>query len=291
LSRSLRDDLQDFFTERERIVSSPASRRELLTWLSVAEAAAHRGAYLLETWRAKFSVKEKGRADLVTDADFASQVAVRSHLLDCFPDHGFIGEEDTHGFPKGKLPHPDPNVPTWIVDPLDGTANYVHDAPCYCVSIGLMLGGKPILGVIYDPRADEMFSGAHGLGATLNGATMQVSTVSDVSQALLSTGFPPDLEAQERNLHWWRILSVEGQALRRTGSTALNLAYTAAGRYDGYWAFDNYPWDVVGGLALIIEAGGKASNVDGSTLDPFRADVLATNGLIQDQLLSILARV
>lgn len=246
----------------------------LPSWRAAADEAARRGAAVLEHWRARFSVREKGRADLVTEADHASQQVIREFLQSKFPDLGFLGEED----PGAKTGTIDPTVPTWIVDPLDGTANYVHDVPAYCVSIGLMANGELVVGTIYDPRQDELFSAAAGLGATLNGRPMSVSGVGELWGAMLSTGFPPDPECQERNLAQWRAFAFRAQALRRTGSTALNLAYVAAGRFDGYWAFDNFAWDVAAGVVLVREAGGVVTRADGSDCDPFQPDIVATNG-------------
>lgn len=242
-------------------------------WRSAAEEAARLGGVQLESWRARFSVREKAHADLVTEADHASQQAIRAFLTERFPSHAFVGEED----PGAKDGRALGTLPTWVVDPLDGTTNYVHDVPAYCVSVGLFADGQPIVGAIYDPRQDEMFSAANGEGATLNGKPIRVSEVGDLRRSLLSTGFPPDPDCQERNLHWWGVLSMKTQALRRTGSTALNLAYVAAGRFDGYWAFDNWAWDVAAGIVLVTEAGGKVTRVDGSPSDVFRPDIVAAN--------------
>ena len=258
--------------------------KSLIEWRAAAEDAARLGSTQLEQWRKKFSVREKGRADLVTDADHASQHAIRNLLMDRFMDHAFLGEED----PGAKEGVVNPSVPTWIVDPLDGTANYVHDVPAYCVSIGLMVGGDLVVGVILDPRQNEMFSAAKGLGATLNGAAIRVSDTTQLEYALLATGFPPDPECQERNLVQWRRFSYKAQALRRTGSTALNLAYVAAGRFDGYWAFDNFAWDVAAGIVLVREAGGEVMRADGSPTDPFKPDIAAANRpLLREMLANI----
>ena len=257
--------------------------------LAAAVEAAHRGAELLESWRAKFSVREKSRADLVTDADQASQDTIKECLLGRFPGHQFLGEEESVGR-SAEDTRPAPGAPpTWVVDPLDGTANYVHDVPAYCVSIGLWAGGRPAVGVILDPRLNEVFTAAAGRGAFLNGKPIRVSAVPAVRDAMLSTGFPADYEKQRRNLDAWRAIAAHAQSLRRTGSTALNMAYVAAGRFDGYWAYDNWAWDVMAGAVLIAEAGGTLSAIDGGPYDPFRPDVVATNGRVHAELLRVLS--
>ncbi len=179
-------------------------RTQLAAFLSAATEAARRGAAELERWRAKFSVKEKSRADLVTDADVASQKIVKDVLLSAFPDHHFLGEEDSVGKSPEETRPPADAPPVWVVDPLDGTSNYVHDVPAYCVSIGLWAGGKPVVGVIHDPRMNEVFTAALGLGAFLNGKPIRVSTVPALRDGMISTGFPADYQKQLRNLESWR---------------------------------------------------------------------------------------
>jgi myo-inositol-1(or 4)-monophosphatase len=262
----------------------------LADYLAVAVEAARLGAAELERWRKQFKVKEKARADLVTDADHASQKVVKEYLLAKLPSHRFVGEEECVGKAIEDT-RPTDDAPTWVVDPLDGTANYVHDVPAYCVSIGLWLHGEPAVGVILDPRQNELFTAAKGLGAHLNGERIHVSPTTAVRDSLISTGFPANYEAQLRNLEKWKQVSFHSQALRRTGSTALNLAYVACGRFDGYWAYDNWPWDVLGGACLIAEAGGALTAADGKPFDPFRMDVCATNGKIQQELLGVLNEV
>ncbi len=249
-------------------------------YLDAAREAALRAAAVLEGWRQRFEVREKGRCDLVTDADLASQRTIAEYLAGRFPGHAFLGEEDA----RHQRPGPDA-PPTWVVDPIDGTTNYVHDCPFYAVSIGLQVAGELVVGVVYDPPRQEMFAAAKGLGAWLNDRPLRVSRVSELQQALLATGFPADMRGQERALDWWRYFSLRAQSLRRTGSTALNLAYVAAGRFDGYFAFDNHVWDVAGAVVLVREAGGTVTNVDGSAYDPYTPDALASNGPLHAALL------
>lgn len=260
--------------------------RQLIECLDAAQEAALRAAALLEEWRPRFQVREKGRFDLVTDADLASQRAILGYLAERFPGHAFLGEEE-----GATRERPGPGAPpTWIIDPIDGTTNYVHGFPFYCVSIGLEIAGELVVGVVYEPTRREMFAAARGHGATLNGTPLRTTTTDTLEQALLSTGFPADLRGNEQSLDWWRLLSLRTQALRRTGSTALNLAYTAAGRFDGYWAFDNNVWDIAGGTVILREAGGVVTDVDGSPYDPYTPDAVATNGPLQATLLDIFRR-
>lgn len=261
---------------------------QLTPLLAVAVEAARRGAAELEAWRDRFRIREKAPADLVTDADTASQRAVREHLLGHFPEHRFLGEEDCSGRSIDELrPLPD-DPPTWVCDPLDGTCNYAHGVPAYAVNIALWHEGQTQLGVTFDPRMNELYTAARGSGAFLNGEPIRVSTVASLKQALLVTGFPADYDRQRHNLAAWDRLARVTQSLRRTGSTALNMAYVAAGRFDGYWCFDNWPWDVLPGGLLIQEAGGRITNAAGGPFDPFRMDILATNSLIHDAALHTL---
>jgi myo-inositol-1(or 4)-monophosphatase len=252
----------------------------LAEYLDAAREAARRGAAALEAWRRRFQVREKGRADLVTEADLASQEAIRQYLQGRFPGHGFLGEEEGAG-----LHRPGPEAPpTWIVDPLDGTTNYVHDCPLYCVSIGLQVAGDLVVGVVYEPTRQELFRAAWGQGAWLGDQRLRTSPTDRLDRALLATGFPPDLRGQEQALTWWRHFSFRAQSLRRTGSTALNLAYVACGRFDGYWAFDNHVWDIAGGVVLVREAGGTLSSADGGPLDPYAPDSVISNGPLHPAL-------
>jgi myo-inositol-1(or 4)-monophosphatase len=255
---------------------------DLNSSLQAAIEAAHRAAEELESWRARFTVREKGRADLVTEADLAAQKAVRAVLLQRCPHHAFLGEEDGANPTKPGRDAP----PTWIVDPLDGTTNYVHDFPMYCVSLGLLAAGNLVVGVIYDPRQKELFAAARGQGATLNGQPIRPSVTARLSDALIGTGFPADLQRQERQLKWWSYFSRRTQSLRRTGSTALNLAYVAVGRFDASWGFDNNPWDVAGAVVLIQEAGGIVTAIDGGPYDCFDPACVASNAALHPAMLA-----
>jgi len=261
-----------------------ASNEALLDYLDAGCEAARRAALVLEDWRQRFQVREKGLHDLVTDADLASQRTIYDYLRQRFAGHAFLGEEDVAAQQR---PGPDA-PPTWIVDPIDGTTNYVHDCPLYCISIGLQVAGELVVGVVYDPARQEMFRAAKGHGAWVNERRMRVSGTDRLERSLLATGFPPDLKGHEITLDWWRYFSYRARSLRRTGSTALNLAYVAAGRFDGYWAFDNHVWDVAGATVLVREAGGVITNIDGSAYDPYTADALASNGLIHPTLMATL---
>jgi myo-inositol-1(or 4)-monophosphatase len=252
----------------------------LCDYLDAACEAAHHAARVVEEWRARFCVREKARFDLVTDADFASQRTMYEYLGRRFPGHAFLGEEDAdHCRPSSEAP------PTWIIDPIDGTTNYVHDCPMYCISIGLQVAGELVVGVVLDPTRPELFRAARGMGAWLNDRRLHTSATDRLDEALLATGFPADIRGHERTLDWWRYFSLHARSLRRTGSTALNMAYVAAGRFDGYWAFDNHVWDVAGAMVLVHEAGGTLTNVDGTPYDPYTPDAVVSNGALHPQLL------
>jgi myo-inositol-1(or 4)-monophosphatase len=233
-------------------------------------------------WRSRFSIREKGLNDLVTDADLESQRTIVEFLSSRFPGHAFLGEE---GGTEEKDPGPHA-PPTWIIDPVDGTSNYAHDFPFYCVSIGLQVAGELVLGVVYDPVRDEMFSASAGQGAFLNGRRIRVTPTDRLDRSMVTTGFPYDCKEKEFLFDWWRHFSVAARALRRTGSTALHLAYVACGRADMFYAFDSHAWDVAAGVVLVREAGGGVSNITGSRarFNPFQADSFASNAALHVQV-------
>ena len=260
----------------------------LREYVQAACEAAERGGQVLAQWQQRVNVREKGRCDLVTEADLASQEAIREVLLGRYPDHAFLGEEDSQqgGASHGGLPEELTQRPIWIVDPLDGTTNYVHGVPLYAVSVALAVEGVVLAGVVYDPCRREMFLAARGLGAWLDGRQLQTSDTPALEQALVSTGFPPDLRGKEYVLEGWRRLALKARSLRRTGSTALNLAYVAAGRNDAFWTHHAFAWDCAAGVVLVEEAGGRASYLDGTQYRLERSEIVCSNGPLHPLMLA-----
>jgi myo-inositol-1(or 4)-monophosphatase len=249
-------------------------------WVEAAAEAAGVGATILLASRGKICAREKNRFDLVTDADLACQNAIQQSLRSRFPDHQFIMEEADEKEARGHT-----GRLIWIIDPIDGTTNYVHDLPGYCISIGLLVDGKLSVGVVYDPWRGELFQGASGRGAWLGGQKLQVSSTERLEQALLASEAPYSTNDRTQTFSSWQRLSLKAQGVRQLGATALDLAYVAAGRLDGFWGtHDNHAWDLAAGAVLIREAGGTITNLDGSDLDPFRPDVLASNSRIHHEL-------
>ncbi len=236
--------------------------------LAVCELAARAGAEQLLSWRGRFRTREKAPRDLVTDADYASEQAVRRVIGEHFPEHGILGEEAPT---MDQLDRPF----CWVVDPLDGTINYAHGLPCYGVSVAVAQNGRLLAGVVFDPERDECFSASEGGGATLNGEPMRVSKVEFVEESLVAVSFPPRLDDESLELRAFMQVAPVCQAMRRTGSAALNLAYVAYGRLDAHWAHVIHPWDAAAGVLLVREAGGAVSAADGQTFDLARADYLA----------------
>ena len=223
----------------------------------VCEAAAREGGRVLLDWFGKINAREKAPKDLVTEADLASQDAIRRLLSDAFPKHDFLGEEDTEA-----------TVATgsafrWIVDPLDGTTNYVHRFPGFSVSVALEHDGVVEVGTVFDPISGECFTAAAGRGAFLNGDRLAVSNCERLSEALVAASFSTAVDRNSIEVTSFLAVLVEAQAMRRLGSAALNLAYLAAGRLDAYWATSVKTWDVAAGLLLVREAGGIVTGVTG----------------------------
>jgi len=253
--------------------------------LETCELAARAGASELLSWRGRFETREKAPADLVTDADLASQAAIRAEIAARFPHHLFVGEEKTSQVEVGD----DDFV--WLVDPLDGTTNYIHGYPCYAVSIAVARGRELLAGVIYDPLANELFFAEQGRGAWCNGERLKTSNVASVGDALVAVSLPPRVGPETPDLADFIRMVQCSQAVRRSGSAALNLAYVAHGRLDAFWATKIQPWDVAAGVLLVREAGGIVTGRDGGEFDVWRPHFVSAAGAeLHGELMRVLGR-
>jgi len=250
-------------------------------FLKEAIAAAQKAAQVHKHYQDKgFLIETKStKFDLVTTADKEAEKCILDHLLSAFPDHSYLAEETGK---SGESSH------CWIIDPVDGTVNYAHGFPFYCVSIGLEIDGEIAVGVILDTLRDELFTAVKGKGAYLNGEQIHVSSNANLSQSLLSTGFSYCVERRNENLHYLVKTIGIGLPVRRGGSAALDLAYVACGRLEGYWELKLAPWDVAAGSLILREAGGLISDLDKRPFSIHTDSLIATNGLIHDELLRVL---
>lgn len=243
----------------------------MLTFLQTAQEAARIGGRILQQWQTKFTAREKSPANLVTEADLASQEAIHEFIQMRFPDHKFLGEE-------GLDQQAGDSEYRWVIDPLDGTGNYVHRFPYYAVSIGLEHRGKLVVGVIYDPTRDEMFSAMKGAGANLNGQPLRCSIVEQLSEAMCMASLPVKTSAESAAVGRFLKVLTEAQSVQRSGSAALNLCYVASGRVDGFWSTSLKPWDMAAGVLLVEEAGGRVTQTGGGEFCLEVPDLLASNG-------------
>jgi myo-inositol-1(or 4)-monophosphatase len=250
--------------------------RELEVAIAAAEAA---GEVLRDGFGQHQEIKFKGEVDLVTKADENAEQAIKQVLQKTFPNYGMLAEEG--GELKGGE-----NV-RWIVDPLDGTTNFAHGLPLFCTSIALERDGEVVLGVVYDPVANETYIAERGGGATLNGGPIVVSDTDDPIRALLATGFPYDRDEMPAALELFGRFAVRTQGMRRLGSAALDLCYVAAGRLDGYYERGVKAWDIAAGTLILSEAGGRVTNYAGHELDLEVGEVVASNGLLHADLLRV----
>jgi myo-inositol-1(or 4)-monophosphatase len=252
---------------------------EYRTFLEAALDAARRGGEILSGSFRRVAAREKAPFDLVTDADIASQREIAETLLDRFPDHTLLAEEE------GVTPDPSREF-RWVVDPLDGTVNFAHGLPLWCVSIGLEHRGELVVGVIHAPLLGQTFAASEGGGATLNGEPIAVSGTARLESALIATGMPTAFEADvDRQMAWFRRFSTRTHSVRRTGTSAWNLAMVAAGGFDIFYASSMHPSDASAGVVLIREAGGRVTRLDGSPYDVYGATILATNAHIHGEAL------
>ncbi len=227
-------------------------------------------------------VENKGELDLVTEVDRACEAAILSRLRRSFPTHDFVAEESAPSLSGSEY--------VWYIDPLDGTTNYAHRYPFFCTSIALTRNQAVIAGAVYDPVKDELFTAARGRGATCNGLPLEVSPSRDLMRSVFVTGFPYDLRDDvPHTLRLFQKFLHHARALRRDGAAALDLAYLAAGRIDGYFEERLKPWDVLAGALLVEEAGGRVSRFDGSPIGVSADEVVASNGIVHEAMLRVLA--
>jgi len=249
---------------------------------SVAVRAARKAGLLL---RSKIGqprkIEYKGAVNLVTEMDLLSEKIIVGEIRQHYPDHSLLAEE--------RVTKQEDSPYRWIIDPLDGTTNYAHGYPVFCVSIALEEKGELILGVVYEPMRDELFLAEKGKGARLNGRKIHVSSISKLGRSLLATGFAYDLrESPANNFDHFRNFALRVHAVRRAGSAALDLSYVAAGRFDGFWEMKLGPWDLAAGSLLVREAGGKITDFLGKDLHLDGKHVLASNGKIHREMVKIL---
>jgi myo-inositol-1(or 4)-monophosphatase len=247
------------------------------------ETAREAGQILLDKL-GKITVSKKGDINLVTEADLASEKLIIEKIRSRFPKHSILAEESGEsialidGDKKWK----------WIIDPLDGTTNYAHGYPCFCVTIALEHDGEIVVGATYDPTRNETFSAEKGQGASLNNKPIRVSDTEKLSEALIVTGFPYDLGQKDNFAQHLTDFLLKSRGVRRDGSAAIDMAYVACGRFDGFWEEGLNPWDVAAGVLFIEEAGGRVSYYDDSKFSIYAPPICASNGLIHSEMLDIL---
>lgn len=252
------------------------------------QTARDAGSILTDKLGRVMQVRSKGDINLVTEADLAAERLIIERIKSYYPRHAILAEES--GATESVIAIAGSSEWKWIVDPLDGTTNFAHGYPCFCVSIALERNGRIEVGVVYDPTRDEMFAAERGSGASLNGRRIQVSLVDELNSAMLCTGFPYDVRERPHFALDFTNFTMEAQAVRRDGSAALDLAYVACGRFDGFWEDGLNPWDVAAGVILIEEAGGRVTDFVGGELDIYTPKVLVSNGRIHDQMMRVLKR-
>ncbi len=241
------------------------------------------GNVLKRKFNSTHEIQYKGEINLVTEADKMSEDLIIAAISSSFSDHGILSEESPEQNSQAKL--------RWIIDPLDGTTNYAHGYPVFCVSIALENDGVIVLGVIYDPLRKDMFVAQRGKGAYLNGKKLKVSKTATLSRSLLATGFPYDIRvSKDNNLDHFNLMAMEAQAIRRAGAAALDIAYLAAGRFDGFWELKLMPWDMAAGCLMVEESGGVISDMNGCKWNIASPNVLISNGLIHDEMISVFKR-
>ncbi|HTM16121.1 MAG TPA: inositol monophosphatase family protein [Terracidiphilus sp.] len=269
-------------------MTTAGSDRKMTFTPKASEIAREAGARLREFFAQGVETEYKGDVDLVTVADRTVEKLIRTRLGDVFPGHGIYGEEGTRERLDREF--------RWYVDPLDGTTNFAHGFPQFCVSMGLEQRGTGlkededgtlVAAVIYDPMRDELFEAERGKGATVNGKAIAVSKIAKLAEGLVATGFPSRKRHQNPNIHFYHEITLRSHGVRRAGSAALDLAYVAAGRLEGFWEFNLNPWDTAAGILLVEEAGGRVSNFAGGQFRLNSEETLVSNGLIHEELVKL----
>ena len=243
----------------------------------IRELAREAGSVLL-SYFGKVDIEYKGDVDLVTEADRASEKLIAGRIRRLWPEHDLVGEEGSR--------HETGSDFRWYVDPLDGTTNFAHGYPVFCVSIALEYKGESVAGVIYDPCRDEMFAAERGAGSRLNGCSIHVSKTARLAESLVATGFPSHKRHKNPNIHFYHQITLRSHGVRRAGSAALDLCCVACGRYDAFWEFNLNPWDTAAGVLLLEEAGGRVTDFTGRPFVLSSREVLATNSVLHNELLA-----
>jgi myo-inositol-1(or 4)-monophosphatase len=239
------------------------------------------GRILKRGFTRRLKIDYKGRINPVTEYDLKAERYITTRITKRYPEHDILAEESGAGARRSPL--------RWVVDPLDGTVNYAHGFPIYCVSIALEYEGEIIVGVVYDPERDELFHAGLGLGAFLNGRRIKVSTEKVLQRALLATGFAYNIGTAKRtNLGLFARMAKKAQGLRRPGSAAIDLCWLACGRIDGFWEFYLHPWDTAAAKLIVEEAGGKVTRLNGKPYSIFDPDILASNGHLHRTMRTVL---
>ena len=241
------------------------------------------GALLMEHFDRHIEVEYKGDADLVTVADRKSEALIRERIRALWPTHDVLGEEEGLRDTGSEY--------RWYVDPLDGTTNFAHGFPVFCVSMGLQHRDEMIAGLCFDPTRNELFAAERGGGAFLNDAPIHVSKISALKESLVATGFPSHKRHKNPNIHFYHQITLRTHGVRRAGSAALDLCYVACGRLDGFWEFNLNPWDTAAGVLIAEEAGGQVTNFAGGKFELNSRETLASNGLIHGALLHEFAEI
>jgi len=253
------------------------------SFLEIAlEAAEKAGRIIKENFHKKKEIDYKGRINLVTNVDKEAEIAVLDTIKKYYPKHNILTEETEHKQDASQTFR-------WIIDPLDGTTNYVHGFPFVCVSIALQKNEESIVGVVYNPILDELFYAEKGKGCFRNQVPISVSDNTDFSKSLLATGFPYDMLNEERNnIDYFSRIIKKCRGIRRPGAAALDMCYVACGIFDGYWELELFPWDTAAGLIIVEQAGGKVTKFDGSEFSIFDKEIAVSNGRIHREMLRVL---